>query len=153
MAEHKARVAWKRGEKEFTYNAYSRDHQWAFEGGIEVAASAAPEFLGSAERVDPEEAFVASLSSCHMLTFLAVAAKKRFVVDAYDDEAVGTLEKDTDGKLAMTRVILVPKIVFDGEKQPSDEQIAEMHHQSHEQCFIASSVKTEVIVRTPSAPC
>ena len=153
MAEHKARVAWKRGEREFTYVSYSRDHTWAFEGGIEIAASAAPEFLGSAERVDPEEAFVASLSSCHMLTFLAIAAKRRTVVDAYDDEAVGFLEKNADGKLAMTRVILRPKVVFGGEKRPSDEQITEMHHQSHDQCFIASSVKTQVIVEAPSGYC
>ena len=150
MAEHKARVVWERGEREFTYGSYSRDHKWAFEGGIEVAASAAPEFLGSAERVDPEEAFVASLSSCHMLTFLAIAAKRRFVVDSYDDEAVGFLEKNDGGKLAMTRVILRPNVDFGGEKRPSDEQITEMHHRSHDQCFIASSVKTQVIVEAPS---
>ena len=146
MAEHRASLSWKRGEREFTYDSYSRDHEWSFEGGIKVAASAAPGYLGSAERVNPEEAFVASLSSCHMLTFLAVAAKRRFVVDAYDDEAVGHLEKNEEGKLAVTRVILHPKVIFGGEKRPTEEQIATMHKQSHEQCFIASSVKTAVSV-------
>ncbi len=150
MSEHKARVAWERGNADFTYKTYPRDHVWAFEGGTEVAASAAPDFLGSAERVDPEEAFVAALSSCHMLTFLAIAAKKRFIVDSYEDNAVGILEKNPAGKLAMTRVTLRPAIAFSGEKQPSEQQIAKMHHDSHEQCFIASSVKTDVTVEAPS---
>ncbi len=148
MAEHKASLTWTRGETEFTYETYPRDHEWTFEGGIRVAASAAPGYLGSAERVDPEEAFVAALSSCHMLTFLAVAAKRRFVVDAYEDDAVGHLEKNEEGKLAITRVILHPKVMFGGDKQPTKEQIATMHKQSHEQCFIASSVKTAVSVET-----
>lgn len=150
MAEHKARVAWERGNTDFTYETYPRDHIWAFEGGIEVAASAAPDFLGNVTRVDPEEAFVAALSSCHMLTFLAIAAKKRFVVDSYEDNAVGILEKNPAGKLAMTRVALRPVIVFSGEKQPSEQQIEKMHHDSHEQCFIASSVTTDVTVEAPS---
>ena len=153
MAEHKSRVVWERGDTDFTYQTYPRDHIWVFEGGIEVAASAAPGFLGNAERVDPEEAFVASLSSCHMLTFLAIAAKKRFVVDSYEDNAVGILEKNSDGKLAITRVTLRPAIVFSGEKRPSEQQIEKMHHSSHEHCFIASSVKTDVTVEAPfSAP-
>ena len=153
MAEHKSRVVWQRGDTEFTYETYPRDHIWGFEGGIKVAASAAPAFLGNAERVDPEEAFVASLSSCHMLTFLAIAAKKRFVVDSYEDRAVGILEENADGKLAMTRVTLRPAIVFSGEKRPSEQQIEKMHHSSHEHCFIASSVKTDVTVEAPfSAP-
>jgi len=148
MPEHKARLTWTRGETEFTYDTYPRDHEWLFEGGVRVPASATPEYLGNAERVDPEEAFVAALSSCHMLTFLAVAAKRRFVVDAYEDEAVGHLEKNEEGKLAITRVILHPKVMFGGDKQPTEEQIATMHKQSHEQCFIASSVKTAVSVET-----
>ena len=150
MSEHSAKVEWTRTTEDFTYDSYDRDHVWTFEGGIRVPASSAPAFLGNAERVDPEKAFVASRSSCHILTFLAYAAKKRFTVDAYTDEAVGYLEKDADGKLAMTRVILRPQVTFSGEKLPSPEQIEKMHHSSHEQCFIASSVKTQVTVEAPS---
>ena len=109
-----------------------------------MPGSAAPAFKGSAERVDPEEAFVAALSSCHMLTFLAIAAKKRLVVDDYVDSAVGYLEKNEDGKLAMTRVVLRPAIQF--ADPPSAETIEKMHHKAHENCFIALSVKTEVTV-------
>ena len=149
MAEHKARIDWKRSTDDFTYDTYDRNHRWRFEGGIEVAASAAPDYLGQAERVDPEEAFVASLSSCHMLTFLAIAALKRYTLDAYSDDAVGYLEKNEAGKLAMTRVILRPEVIFSGEKQPSPEQIEKMHHSAHDQCFIAQSVTTEVTVEAP----
>jgi len=144
MSEHRVTVSWERTTEDFSYEAYSRNHLWSFEGGIEVPASAAPGFLGEAERVDPEEAFVAALSSCHMLTFLAIAARKRLVVDGYHDAAVGYLEKDADGKLAITRVILRPEVTFAA--APSPEAIEKMHHQSHEHCFIANSVKTDVRV-------
>ena len=144
MSEHRVTVSWERTIEDFGYESYSRDHSWTFEGGVEVPASAAPGFRGSAERVDPEEAFVAALSSCHMLTFLAIAARKRLVVDGYRDSAVGFLEKDAEGKLAITRVILRPEVTF-AEPQPA-EVVEKMHHQSHEHCFIASSVKTEVRV-------
>ncbi len=110
-----------------------------------MPASAAVKYLGNAERVDPEEAFVASLSSCHMLTFLAIASKKRFVVQAYVDDAVGHMEKNADGKLAVTRVELHPKPVFTGD-QPTDAQLRAMHDLAHAECFIANSVKTQVIV-------
>lgn len=99
MSEHHAKVVWSRNEVDFSYQTYSRDHLWSFPGGVEVPASAAPDFLGSEQRVDPEEAFVAALSSCHMLTFLAIAAKKRLVIEEYQDEAVGFLEKNDMGKL------------------------------------------------------
>lgn len=145
MSEHHATIHWQRGDAEFTYKTYSRDHTWSFEGGETVAASAAPKYLGSAERVDPEEALVASLSSCHMLTFLALAAKKRIVVESYVDAAVGTMEPNEDGRLAVTRVVLRPKIVFGGEA-PNSETVEKLHHMSHEQCFIANSVRTEVTV-------
>ncbi len=144
MSEHRVTVSWERTTEDFSYEAYSRNHLWSFEGGIEVPASAAPGFLGEAERVDPEEAFVAALSSCHMLTFLAIAARKRLVVDGYRDAAVGYLEKNAEGKLAITRVILRPEVTF--AEAPSPEAIEKMHHQSHEACFIASSVKTDVRV-------
>lgn len=146
MSEHKATISWNRGAPEFTYETYSRDHAWRFDGGVEVAGSAAPSYKGSPERVDPEEALVAAISSCHLLTFLALAARKRFVVERYDDEAVGFMEKNEAGKLAITRVELRPKIVFGGEAQPSADEIERLHHLAHENCFIANSVKTEVTV-------
>jgi len=150
MSQHKVQVAWKRDSEDFKYETYTRNHSWNFvEKGTAIKASAAPAFLGDAAHVDPEEALVASLSSCHMLTFLAVAAKKRFVVDAYEDDAVGFLGKNENGKLAITRVELRPRISFAGEQQPTPEQIEQIHHISHEECFIANSVRTEVTVASP----
>jgi len=111
-----------------------------------MVATAAPAFLGNPAHVDPEEAFVASLSSCHMLTFLAIACKHKLVLDSYDDDAVGHLEKDADGKLAITRVELRPRIMWGGDRKPSAEELDKMHHAAHENCFIANSVKTEVRV-------
>jgi organic hydroperoxide reductase OsmC/OhrA len=146
MSEHKVTLTWRRGDMPFEYQKYPRDHTWKFDGGHEMVASAAPTYLGNPKNVDPEEAFVASLSSCHMLTFLAVAAKKKFVLDEYTDEAVGHMEKNTDGKLAITSVTLKPRLKFSGEKQPNDQELDEMHHAAHDQCFIANSVKTEVTV-------
>ncbi len=145
MAEHKVSVHWQRSSDDFSYEAYTRDHVWKFEGGVEVPASAAPAFRGNPARVDPEEAFVAALSSCHMLSLLAIAARKRFRLDTYDDDAVGHLEKSADGKLVITRVYLRPRIKFSGERIPTLEQIEKLHDEAHEECFIANSVKTEVI--------
>ena len=149
MSEHKATIAWVRGTTPFEYESYSRDHTWAFEGGIHVSASAAPAFLGNAALVDPEEAFVASVASCHMLTFLALAARKRLVVDGYDDSACGFLEKNADGKLAITRVVLQPRIRFGG-TAPSAVDVARLHELAHENCFIANSVRTEIVVEDAS---
>lgn len=122
---------------------------WEFDGGARVAASASPHVLPSPmsveANVDPEEAFVACLSSCHMLFFLSIAAKQGFVVNEYVDEAVGTMEKNPDGAMAMTRVRLKPSIEFSGEERPSREQLEKMHHRAHDLCFIANSVKTEVV--------
>ena len=146
MSQHSARVLWSRGSNAFTYDTYSRDHAWTFEGGTTVQASAAPDYLGSPGRVDPEEAFVASVSSCHMLTFLALAARKRFVVERYEDRAVGTLEKNQDGKLAITRVELRPRIDFDAGHRPTPQELDRLHHLAHEHCFIANSVATEIVV-------
>jgi len=146
MSEHKVNLTWQRGDKPFEYQKYSRDHTWKFEGGHEMQASAAPAYLGNPKLVDPEEAFVAALSSCHMLTFLAIACKKRFVLDEYSDNAVGYMEKNAEGRLAITRVILRQSLKFSGEKQPTSQEILEMNHGAHEQCFIANSVKTEVTV-------
>jgi len=146
MSEHKINLVWNRGDAPFEYQKYSRDHTWKFDGGHEMEASAAPVYLGNPKNVDPEEAFVAALSSCHMLTFLAAACKKKFVLDEYTDEAVGHMEKNADGKLAITRVTLKPKLKFSGEKQPTEQELDEMHHFAHDQCFIANSVKTAVTV-------
>jgi organic hydroperoxide reductase OsmC/OhrA len=146
MSEHKINLTWSRGDAPFEYQKYSRDHTWKFDGGHEMQASAAPAYLGNPKNVDPEEAFVAALSSCHMLTFLAAACKKKFVLDEYTDEAVGQMEKNAEGKLAITRVTLKPKLKFSGEKQPTDQELDEMHHFAHDQCFIANSVKTAVTV-------
>jgi len=146
MSEHKVTLSWKRGDLPFDYQKYSRDHTWKFDGGHEMQASAAPAYLGNPKHVNPEEAFVASLSSCHMLTFLAIACKQKFMLDEYVDEAVGHMEKNAEGKMAITRVTLQPKIKFSGEKQPSKEELDKMHHAAHENCFIASSVKTEITV-------
>jgi organic hydroperoxide reductase OsmC/OhrA len=146
MSEHKATVEWKRGTEKFSYESYNRDHVVMFDGGVRVPASAAPAYRGNPGHVDPESGLVAALSSCHMLTFLAIAAKKQFVVDGYRDQAVGFLEKNAKGKLAVTRVILHPKITFAGTTPPTPEQIAALHERAHAECFIANSVTTEVTV-------
>lgn len=148
MAEYLATVVWSRDGAVFTDNRYSRGHRWHFDGGIEVPASSSPHVvplpLSIASAVDPEEAFVAALSSCHMLWFLSIAAKRGFVVDQYRDHAVGEMDHDAAGKLAMTRVVLHPAAAFSGEQMPSVEDIHAMHHEAHQQCFLANSVKTEV---------
>jgi organic hydroperoxide reductase OsmC/OhrA len=148
--EYRATVRWTRGEAAFSDNRYSRGHTWSFDGGIEVPGSSSPAVvpppLSNENAVDPEEAFVAAISSCHMLTFLAIAAKKRFVVDSYEDRALGVMTKNEDGKLFVSGVTLDPHIVFSGERQPTPEQIADMHHLAHQECFIANSVLTEIVV-------
>ena len=148
MSEHHVTIDWKRETPDFAYENYNRDHEWRFDAGIAVPASAAPAYLGSESRVDPEEAFIASLSSCHMLSFLAIASKKRYVVDGYRDEAVGILEKDASGNLAITKVTLRPEVRFSGEKQPTAEELEQLHDRAHHVCFIANSVKTQVVVES-----
>ena len=146
MSEHTATITWRRELPDFAYATYSRDHDWTFDAGVTVRGSAAPAYKGSESCVDPEEAFVASLSSCHMLTFLALAAKKKHVVDSYHDQAVGILAKDTAGNLAITKVTLRPEVRFSGEKRPTGEELRQLHDRAHHACFIANSVKTEVVV-------
>lgn len=145
MSEHRATINWKRETPDFVYESYNRAHSWEV-GTTQVPASAAPEFRGSEERVDPERAFVASIAACHMLTFLAIAAKKRFTVDTYTDAAVGILEKNGDGKLAMTKVSLRPRVTFGGSNLPSEAERAKLHESAHRNCFIANSVLTTVTV-------
>lgn len=148
MAKYTSVVVWSREGATFTDNRYSRGHRWLFDGGVEVPASSSPHVvplpLSVAAAVDPEEAFVASLSSCHMLWFLSIAAQRGFVVESYRDEAVGVMGKDASGKLAMTRVTLRPAVSFGGEPRPAADEVAAMHHEAHEKCFIANSVKTDV---------
>jgi organic hydroperoxide reductase OsmC/OhrA len=147
MSEHKATIVWTRNGLDFGYKSYSRDHVWRFDNGMEVPASAAPAYLGNPQRVDPEAAFVAALSSCHMLTFLALASNRGFVVDQYEDTAVGHLEKNAAGKLAVTRVDLHPTIAFGGDKKPNTADLDWLHDKAHRECFIANSVTTEIHVR------
>jgi organic hydroperoxide reductase OsmC/OhrA len=147
MSEHKATLNWKRESKDFTYDSYNREHTWTFDGGITVSASASPAYKGAPNCVDPEEALVAAVSSCQMLTFLAIAAKKRFVVDGYTDEAVGVLEQGSDGRLAVTKIILRPRIVFSGEKRPNEQELEQLNHAAHVACFIANSIKSEVTIQ------
>ncbi|MCS0044948.1 MULTISPECIES: OsmC family protein [Vibrio diabolicus subgroup] len=149
MSKHSALIEWHREADEvFSDNQYSRAHIWKFDGGLQVPASPSPYVvplpLSVEENVDPEEAFVAALSSCHMLVFLSIAAKRRYVVDRYLDEAVGELKKGENGKEWVSKVTLNPKITFAGDNQPTRSQLEKMHHMAHENCFIANSVKTEV---------
>lgn len=150
MSKYFAKINWARANNEsYIDNKYSRGHEWTFDGGVTVPASSSPHVVPlpySVEaNVDPEEAFVASLSSCHMLFFLSIAAKRRYVVDSYVDEAVGIMEEDDEGRVSMTKVTLRPNVQFSGDKKPTMVQLEKMHHQSHDQCFIANSVKTEIV--------
>src|ERR1043166_8890503 len=150
--EYRATVTWKRDSgATFTEQRYSRGHTWTFDGGITIPGSSSPLSVklpySVAEAVDPEEAFVAALSSCHMLTFLYVAAKQGYVIDAYADEAVGVMTRNEHGKMWVSNVTLAPAIAFTGEKRPTQAQFDELHHLAHEECFIANSVKSEVVVQ------
>lgn len=150
--EYRATVKWRRADGvAFTDQRYSRGHAWSFDGGITVSASSSPLSVrlpySVAEAVDPEEALVAALSSCHMLTFLYVAAKQGFVVDAYEDSAVGEMTKNERGRMWVSKITLNPAIVFAGDKRPSAEQLDALHHLAHDECYIANSVKSEVVVQ------
>ena len=146
MSEHVADIFWKRETESFAYEDYDRTHIWRFDNGLNVKAAAAPGYLGSPSCVDPEEAFVASGSSCHMLTFLAIASRKRLTVDAYEDHAVGRMEKNADGRMAVIRVDLNPKVVFAAGVDADAATLEKIHHSADENCFIANSVKTEIVV-------
>jgi organic hydroperoxide reductase OsmC/OhrA len=147
MSEHHAGVRWKRTTDTFTYDTYNRAHEMVFKGGaIRLSASSAPAFRGDADRVDPEEAYVAALSGCHMLTLLAICARKRLTLESYEDDAVGFLEKGADGKLWVARVTLRPRLRFAAGSDPQEPELRAIHEQSHGECFIANSVKTEVAV-------
>ncbi len=150
MAEHKAIISWERTSPDFLKGKYSREHTWTFDGGLTVAASASPSVVplpySNPANVDPEEAFVAAISSCHMLTYLFLAGRQGFQVDSYRDEAVGVVTKNEQGAQWVSAVTLNPKIVYSGEKLPGSVDVERLHHLAHEQCFIANSVKTRVTV-------
>lgn len=148
MENYSANVYWERGDQSFLDKKYSRAHFWKFDGGATVLASSSPHVLpppmSDPGGVDPEEAFVAAISSCHMLWFLAMAAKHHWLVDSYDDQPTGKMDKNSDGKTALSVVTLRPKVVFGGEARPTSNEINSMHHQAHELCFIANSVRSEI---------
>ncbi len=148
---HQAKIFWERKPDEtFLDNKYSRAHTWTFDGGLAVPASSSPHVVpvpySDAAALDPEEAFIAALSSCHMLWFLSVAREKNYLVESYEDSAEGLMAKNEEGKIAMNRVILRPKVRFGGEQVPSSEQLDALHHSAHEKCFLASSVKTAIVI-------
>ncbi|MDB6125629.1 MAG: hypothetical protein JWQ71_4622 [Pedosphaera sp.] len=153
MSEHKAIIRWSRTSPEFLKGKYSREHTWTFDGGLTIPASPAPSVVpvpySNPAHVDPEEAFVASISSCHMLTFLYHAGRQGFQVDSYEDEAIGIMAKNEKGIPWVSKVDLRPKIVYSGDKLPSSADEEKLHHLAHEQCFIANSVKTDITVTSP----
>lgn len=148
MSEHIATIAWQRGTHAFAKGHYSRAHEWRFDGGVVVRASASPDVVpapwSDAGAVDPEEAFVAALSSCHMLWFLSLAAAKGFIIDSYSDDAVGHMRQIAPQRLAITQVVLRPRVEFDPSHAATREQLDALHHAAHERCFLANSVKTEI---------
>ncbi len=145
MSAFQVKLSWQHDASQaFDYKTYSRTHTWQFPGGVNLEASAAPAFLGKAEYPNPEEAFIAALSSCHMLTFLAIAAFKKFHVESYEDNASGEVTKNDAGKMAVTTVTLKPFIKFVGDAQPSQDELMAMHEKAHKECFIANSVTTAV---------
>jgi len=146
---YNVKIIWKKNLSEaFVDRKYSRFHTWSFDGGVEIPASSSPHVvpvpMSDESAVDPEEAFVAAVSSCHMLWFLSIAAEKSFIVESYEDNAIGVLGKNGEGKLAMTKITLKPKANFNDTTVPSSEQVDELHRLAHEKCFIANSVKTDI---------
>jgi organic hydroperoxide reductase OsmC/OhrA len=150
MSEHKATISWNHTGPDFLKGKYSREHTWRFDGGVTVPASPSPSVVpapySNPANVDPEEAFVAAVSSCHMLSFLFVASRQGFQVDSYHDEAVGVMTKNEKGVPWVSSVTLRPQIVYSGDKRPTPADEEHLHHLAHEQCFIANSIKTEVTV-------
>ncbi|MCC7599882.1 OsmC family protein [Janthinobacterium sp. FW305-129] len=150
MHQFFATVAWQRDGQDFAGQRYSRGHEWQFDGGLRVPASSSPLSvplpMSVAENVDPEEALVAATSSCHMLFFLSLAAQRGYVIDDYRDDAVGELGKNAAGRLAMTRIVLRPRIAFAG-TPPTPEALAALHHDAHERCYIANSLTADVVVQ------
>lgn len=156
MSEHKVTVRWALpAGADFVKGRYSREHTWSFDGGVTVPASPSPGVVpapySNPAAVDPEEAYVASISSCHMLTYLHVASRQGFLIERYEDEAVGVMRKNERGAIWVSAVTLSPRIVYGGDRRPSAEDEARLHHLAHEQCFIANSVRTEITVKPRDA--
>jgi len=151
--QFEAKLEWQRKGQPFLDQKYSRAHAWIFDGGLRVPASSSPLSvplpMSNADNVDPEEALVAAASSCHMLFFLSIAAKRGHTVESYADHAVGLLEKDAQGRMSMTNITLRPNIVFAGTAWPGEEEIAAIHHEAHDKCYIANSLKTEITIEAP----
>jgi organic hydroperoxide reductase OsmC/OhrA len=145
VSEYSVHIGWQRETPDFSYDAYDRTHWWEFGSGSRIQASSAPEFHGNAALVNPEEALAAALASCHMLTFLAVAARRRLTVDRYEDDATATMGKNSMGREAVTRIVLRPRVTF-GKKRPDPTELRKLHEIAHAQCFIANSVLTEVVI-------
>src|SRR4030095_1770529 len=150
MHEYEAEISWNLQGAEFSDSRYSRGHVWSFDGGVTLMASSSavlvPGHYSRVEAVDPEEALVVSAASCHMLWFLSIAAGRGFVVESYMDKATGIMEKDSEGKIAITRITLRPKIEFSVDRSPSPEELQSLHHSAHDKCYIANSLKSEVVV-------
>lgn len=156
MHRYTANIQWQRQGDDFRHGRYSREHAWTFDGGIRVAASASPLVVpppfSSEEAIDPEEALVAAAASCHMLSFLYVAAKRGFTVERYEDAAEGLMEKNARGRHAITRIVLKPRIAFGGDVRPSAEELRALHHAAHEECYIANSILAEIVVENAADP-
>lgn len=146
MSEHFVDVRWKRQTNDFAYDSFNRGHDWTFDSGLTVPGSSAPGYYGDMDRVDPEEALIAALSSCHMLTFLAIASKKKLVVDAYDDRPVGHLDKNEQGKIAITGVDLNPRVAFAPGVAVDAAALKKLHDSAHDHCFIANSITARVTI-------
>lgn len=150
MQQFQAQISWQRGSQAFTDNRYSRAHHWQLDGGLQIPCSSSPLSvpvpMSDPAAIDPEEALVAALSSCHMLFFLSIAARQGFTVDAYSDKAVGIMDRNAHGKKAMTLITLRPDIAFGGERKPSAADLDAIHHEAHEQCYIANSIKADVVI-------
>ena len=146
MSEHKALISWKRNTTDFAYETYDRTHSVAFEGGQKVSGSYAPAYAGKAEYANPEEMLAAAASSCHMLTFLAVSCKSGFTVDSYEDNATALLEKNEKGKMAVTKIVLRPRVTFAPGKVPDAQKLQELHSKSHANCMIANSLLSQTII-------
>lgn len=153
--EHLASIRWSNHGPDFLKGKYSREHTWTFDGGVSVPASPSPHVVpapwSNAAHVDPEEAFVAAVASCHMLTFLWLASRAGFLVESYADNAVGVLTKNERKVAWVSSIRLRPQIQFGGDRQPTAEELAELHHHAHDECFIANSVKTEITVESPTS--
>lgn len=146
MSEHSVHVHWDRITPGFDYDTFDRTHTLTFGGGLGVTASSAPDFLGRKEFANPEEMLAAAVASCHMLTFLAIAAKSRYTVDDYEGESVAILDKNPEGRLAVVKIILRPKVKFSGDRQPNADQLEKLHEKAHQNCFIANSVRCPVAI-------